>query len=253
MLIQPLPAFNDNYLWLAHDGKNAVVVDPGDAQPVLAALQAQQLTLQAIVLTHHHGDHTGGVAALRQATQCRVLGPAQEKLPEPVERMHAGQRIALLGTDWLVLAVPGHTAGHIAWYAPDLVAGGALFCGDTLFSAGCGRLFEGTPEQMHASLQQLALLPFTELKLDRSFVDRCHADPAHLAIIESSIELARKLGEGTLGQDVLQANGEALGHGRFLMGGNREIITLPWQRSAGPYTRQPAALRRKQTLRRSLG
>ncbi|MEN9321562.1 MAG: hypothetical protein RL039_1375 [Pseudomonadota bacterium] len=159
MLIQPLPAFNDNYLWLAHDGKNAVVVDPGDAQPVLAALQAQQLTLQAIVLTHHHGDHTGGVAALRQATQCRVLGPAQEKLPEPVERVHAGQRIALLGTDWLVLAVPGHTAGHIAWYAPDLVAGGALFCGDTLFSGGCGRLFEGTAAQMHASLQQLAALP----------------------------------------------------------------------------------------------
>ena len=159
MLIQPLPAFNDNYLWLAHDGKNAVVVDPGDAQPVLAALQAQQLTLQAIVLTHHHGDHTGGVAALRQATQCRVLGPAQEKLPEPVERVHAGQRIALLGTDWLVLAVPGHTAGHIAWYAPDLVAGGALFCGDTLFSAGCGRLFEGTAAQMLQSLAKLAALP----------------------------------------------------------------------------------------------
>lgn len=159
MFVVPLPAFTDNYIWLVHNGQDAVVVDPGDAQPVLAALQDLQLTLRAIVLTHHHGDHTGGVAPLRQATGCRVLGPTLEKLPEPVERVHAGHSIHLLGHDWQVLEVPGHTAGHIAWYCPSLVAGGAVFCGDTLFSGGCGRLFEGSAAQMHTSLQQLAALP----------------------------------------------------------------------------------------------
>ncbi len=159
MFVVPLPAFSDNYIWLLHNGEDALVVDPGDAAPVQAALQAQQLTLRAIVLTHHHGDHTGGVAQLRQASGCRVLGPAREPLPEPVERVHAGQPVHLLGLPWQVLEVPGHTAGHIAWYSPALGSDGAVFCGDTLFSGGCGRLFEGTAAQMHASLQQLAALP----------------------------------------------------------------------------------------------
>lgn len=158
-LVVPLPAFSDNYLWLVHNGQQAVVVDPGDAAPVLVALEQLQLQLQAIVLTHHHRDHTGGVTQLRQAHNCPVYGPVGEALPEPVTRVDAHTTLTLLGQPWQVLQVPGHTAGHIAWYCPTLGAQPALFCGDTLFSGGCGRLFEGTAEQMHHSLQQLAALP----------------------------------------------------------------------------------------------
>ncbi|MBF6629629.1 MAG: hydroxyacylglutathione hydrolase [Comamonas sp.] len=159
MNLLPLPAFSDNYIWLLHDGKQALVVDPGDASPVQAALQAHGLQLQAILVTHHHADHVGGVDQLRQATGATVYGPVYEKLPEPVLRVDGTVRMTLLGLDWQVLEVPGHTAGHIAWYCPDAAGAPVLFCGDTLFSGGCGRLFEGTPEQMHTSLQCLAALP----------------------------------------------------------------------------------------------
>lgn len=159
MNLLPLPAFSDNYIWLLHNGKQALVVDPGDAAPVQAALQTHGLQLQAILVTHHHADHVGGVDALRTATGAAVYGPAFETLPEPVTRVDASTTLHLLGLTWQVLEVPGHTAGHIAWYSADAEGGPILFCGDTLFSGGCGRLFEGTPEQMHASLQLLARLP----------------------------------------------------------------------------------------------
>ena len=159
MNLLPLPAFSDNYIWLLHDGQNAVIVDPGDAAPVHAALQTYGLQLQAILLTHHHADHVGGVASLRQATGAAVYGPAYERLPEPVHRVDSASNVALLGLHWQVLEVPGHTSGHIAWYCPDVDGSPVVFCGDTLFSGGCGRLFEGTPEQMFASLQKLAQLP----------------------------------------------------------------------------------------------
>ncbi len=159
MNLLPLPAFSDNYIWLLHNGKQALVVDPGDAAPVQAALQALQLQLQAILVTHHHADHVGGVDALRDATGALVYGPAFEVLPEPVVRVDAATQLQLLGLQWRVLEVPGHTAGHIAWYCEPAGQAPILFCGDTLFSGGCGRLFEGTAEQMHASLQQLAQLP----------------------------------------------------------------------------------------------
>ena len=146
-------------IWLLHNGKQALVVDPGDAAPVLAALQAHGLQLQAILVTHHHADHVGGVDKLRSATGATVYGPAYETLPEPVIRVDASTELQLLGLNWRVLEVPGHTAGHIAWYCEPAGQAPILFCGDTLFSGGCGRLFEGTPEQMHASLQQLAQLP----------------------------------------------------------------------------------------------
>jgi len=185
-LLHPIPALTDNYIWALHDGAQAWVVDPGQAEPVLAWLAAQRLQLAGILLTHHHGDHTGGVAALRAATAAPAWGPTGEPLPEGVQRVHGGERVALLGRSFEVIEVPGHTAGHIAWYcvgfAPASIAGpvgrapatasargqplgpeGLLFCGDTLFSIGCGRLFEGSPEQMLASLDRLAALPDSTL------------------------------------------------------------------------------------------
>lgn len=157
-----LPAFNDNYIWMLHDGAKAVVVDPGDAAPVHAALDAQGLQLAGILVTHHHGDHVGGVDALRARLKGPVYGPASEPIPRPYEPLRGGDRASVLGLTFEVLDVPGHTAGHIAYLLRD--GDGAddtplLFCGDTLFSAGCGRLFEGTPAQMHASLAELAALP----------------------------------------------------------------------------------------------
>ncbi len=158
-----LPAFSDNYLWLLHNGQHALVVDPGDAQPVLAALQAHGVQLQTILVTHHHPDHIGGVDELRQATGAAVYGPARERIPEPLTRLAQGHTVHALGLEFSVIDVPGHTAGHIAYYCADAntdeQGSPLLFCGDTLFSAGCGRLFEGTPAQMLASLDALAALP----------------------------------------------------------------------------------------------
>ncbi|MBX9870957.1 MAG: hydroxyacylglutathione hydrolase [Burkholderiaceae bacterium] len=159
MTLLPLPAFDDNYIWMLHDGHQALVVDPGDAQPVLQALQTRHLQLQAILVTHHHADHVGGVAELRAATGAAVHGPAGEDMPEPLQRYSECDALELLGLRFEVLDVPGHTAGHIAWYCADVDGAPLLFCGDTLFSGGCGRLFEGTPAQMLASLDKLAALP----------------------------------------------------------------------------------------------
>jgi len=159
MNLLALPAFTDNYLWMLHDARQAVVVDPGQAEPVLQALAERGLQLQAILVTHHHADHVGGVNALRLATGARVYGPARERIPEPFTPLSHGQQVSPLGWNFQVLDVPGHTAGHIAYYCADLDGAPLLFCGDTLFSGGCGRLFEGTPAQMQASLDQLAALP----------------------------------------------------------------------------------------------
>lgn len=151
-------AFEDNYIWLIR-GKStdhAAIVDPGDANPVLATLEKQHLRPAAILCTHHHGDHVGGVADLLRHYPVPVYGPARERIPAITHRLKEDDRVSLpeLGLEFSVLDVPGHTAGHIAYYGA-----GMLFCGDTMFSAGCGRLFEGTAEQMHASLAKLAALP----------------------------------------------------------------------------------------------
>jgi hydroxyacylglutathione hydrolase len=158
-----LPAFADNYIWMLHDGAQAVVVDPGDEAPVRAALDAQGLALAGILVTHHHPDHVGGIDALRPSLRGHVYGPAREKIPGPFIPLHDGDMVEVLGMRFSVLDVPGHTAGHVAYLQQGAAdaepTAPVLFCGDTLFSAGCGRLFEGTPAQMNASLERLAALP----------------------------------------------------------------------------------------------
>ncbi|MEW6707731.1 MAG: hydroxyacylglutathione hydrolase [Pseudomonadota bacterium] len=159
MQLVALPAFTDNYIWMMHDGRDALVVDPGDAAPVKAALSAQALALRAILVTHHHADHVGGLAALMPLLQGPVYGPANEPMPVDVIPLRDGDRAHALGLEFEVFDLPGHTAGHIAYLHRPAAEDPVLFCGDTLFSAGCGRLFEGTPAQMHASLSRLAGLP----------------------------------------------------------------------------------------------
>lgn len=159
MNLVALPAFSDNYIWMLHDGARAVVVDPGDAAPVKAALERDGLVLAAILVTHHHPDHVGGVDALRPLLEGPVYGPAREAIPRPFTPLAGGDLVEVLGLDFEVLDVPGHTAGHIAYAQRGAAAAPLLFCGDTLFSAGCGRLFEGTPAQMADSLARLNALP----------------------------------------------------------------------------------------------
>lgn len=158
-----IPAFDDNYIWLLRDPQQpqVAIVDPGDAKPVLAAIEAENLQPVAILITHHHWDHTGGIAELLAAYPMPVYGPARETIPHLTRALNGGEEIHIAGLEasLQVLDVPGHTAGHIAYYCENPGAQGLLFCGDTLFAGGCGRLFEGTPEQMHASLSRIASLP----------------------------------------------------------------------------------------------
>ncbi len=160
--IHPVPAFSDNYLWLLFDeAGDAFVVDPGDAEPVLAFLAAQRLRLAGILITHHHLDHTGGVAALRaRLGSIPVFGPANSPFADIDHRLSPGDSIQVLGHTAAVLGVPGHTLDHIAYFIPSRDnQAPILFCGDTLFGAGCGRVFEGDPAMMHASLARLSSLP----------------------------------------------------------------------------------------------
>jgi hydroxyacylglutathione hydrolase len=185
--IAPVRAFKDNYIWCLRRGRSAVVVDPGDAGPVFDYLEAEGLQLEAILATHHHADHVGGIAGLLAKYNVPVFGPKRENIPGITRKLGQDDQIDVpgVGMRLRVLDIPGHTAGHIAYFGEGL-----SFCGDTLFSCGCGRLFEGTPAQMHASLSKLADLPgetlvfcgheytLSNLRFARA------ADPANPAIAE---------------------------------------------------------------------
>ncbi|HYX62593.1 MAG TPA: hydroxyacylglutathione hydrolase [Burkholderiales bacterium] len=150
-------AFKDNYVWTLRNATHAAaVVDPGEAQPVLDYLARERLTLAAVLATHHHPDHVGGIARLLEEFRVPVYGPRGEPIATLTQAVSEGDtvRIPELGASFAVLDIPGHTRAHIAYYG-----GGALFCGDTLFACGCGRVFEGTPAQMYASLEKLRALP----------------------------------------------------------------------------------------------
>jgi len=157
--VEPIPAFNDNYIWLLSQSSTgeAFVVDPGDAAPVEEALRARELALKGILVTHHHFDHVGGLKALCAAHDPVVYGPHNPAIDGITRRLAAGDRVEVLGHDFEVLAVPGHTLDHIAFFHPGATP--LLFCGDTLFAGGCGRLFEGTAPMMLASLESIAALP----------------------------------------------------------------------------------------------
>ena len=157
MDIYPIPALKDNYIWaIINSQQQAIIIDPGDARPVQTFLQQHQLTLHAILITHHHWDHTNGISALTQGLNIEVYGPKQDPVSGVTKKIaeHDIVSFPAFQLNFSILEIPGHTLGHIAYYAP-----GMLFCGDTLFAAGCGRLFEGTAEQMYTTLQKLAALP----------------------------------------------------------------------------------------------
>jgi hydroxyacylglutathione hydrolase len=154
--VVPVNAFKDNYVWTLRNGTHAAVVDPGEARPVTEYLERERLELAVILATHHHPDHVGGIADLVRGRDIPVYGPRNEPIATLTRAVSEGDTVTIpeLGVTFSVLDIPGHTRAHIAYYGA-----GALFCGDTLFACGCGRLFEGTAEQMYASLEKLRALP----------------------------------------------------------------------------------------------
>lgn len=154
--IEAIKAFTDNYIWAVHDGRHCVIVDPGEASGTIEFLERHDLRLCGLLLTHHHHDHVGGVDEIRNRHTAPAWGPDDRRMPADLRVVGEGDRVTIdeLGLAFQVTETPGHTTSHIAFHGHDL-----LFCGDTLFSVGCGRLFEGTPAQMQASIDKLAALP----------------------------------------------------------------------------------------------
>lgn len=223
--VSAIPIFLDNYVWLLSDGVDAIVVDPGDAAPVITVLARQQLRLAAVLVTHHHPDHIAGIAELLHGRDIPVYGPRAEaaKIKTLTQLLDDGDSIDLLGRKFEIIALPGHTLGHIAYATP-----GTLLCGDTLFSAGCGRLFEGTPAQMWQSLSRLAALPgdtrvyctheytLSNLAFAAAVEPHNTAVGAHLA----EVRLRRASGEPSLPSTVAQE----LLINPFLRTGNADVI-----------------------------
>lgn len=201
--IFPLPAFEDNYIWCLRRAGVVAVVDPGDAAPVLKQLAESGDRLCAILITHHHHDHIDGIAELIARHPVPVFAPAAEAIAGTTQPVSGGDRVALpdLGIEFEVLDVAGHTRGHVAYYRP-----GSLFCGDTLFGCGCGRLFEGTPAQLHAALSRLAVLPrltfaYCAHEYTASGIRFAHAvepDNADVEIRGSEVDRLRAQGQPTV-------------------------------------------------------
>ena len=156
LTITALPAFQDNYIWVLHTNHYAIAIDPGDPAPLQAFIDARQLTLTAVLITHHHPDHTGGNVWLRQRYHCPIYGPDNPRIPAITHIVHAPDTLnfAELGLHLTVIETPGHTLDHISYYGAK-----HLFCGDTVFGCGCGKLFEGTPGIMAQSLERILALP----------------------------------------------------------------------------------------------
>lgn len=208
--VQGLHAFEDNYIWLIKQPEKPyiAIVDPGDADPVIAAIESQSLEPVAILITHHHWDHTGGIADLLARYPVPVYGPARESIPHMTQGLVEGNVVHLpeLEAQFKVLDAPGHTAGHILYYSPNDGDHGLLFCGDTLFAGGCGRLFEGTPAQMHESLCKIRHLPddtqvycaheYTEANLVFARI----AEPDNQILLErqSTVQHQRQQGQDTV-------------------------------------------------------
>ena len=203
MEIVPVPAFNDNYLWLVHDDASGetAVVDPGDAAPVLAEAERRGWTINQVWNTHWHPDHTGGNLAIKQATGARISGPASGRIPGRDVALVEGDQVRLGSHVGRVIEVPGHTLDHIALIFDS---DGVAFVGDTLFAMGCGRLFEGSPEQMHRSLSRLAdLPPETRLYCAHEYTlsnarFAAHAYPGDAAITDRLVEVKRLRDEGKI-------------------------------------------------------
>lgn len=202
-----IPALQDNYVWLVHEKRSGetMVVDPAEAAPVLAEAQKRGWNIGQIWNTHWHGDHTGGNLAIKAATGCRITGPAAEaeRIPGLDSAVGEGDMVSLGSLNATVLEVPAHTAGHIAYHLPSEEL---IFVGDTLFAMGCGRLFEGDAEQMHANLQRLAKLPpATQVFCAHEYTlsngrFALAAEPGNAAICErmEGVEAARATGEATI-------------------------------------------------------
>ena len=155
--IDPIEAFQDNYIWLIHNDQNSIIVDPGDAGPVISALERKNLNLVAILITHHHADHIGGVIALQEKyPHIKIFAPQKDKYDFVNISLKNGDEINIpeLQINYKIIEIPGHTRGHIAYYDKK-----NLFCGDTLFACGCGKIFDGTHEQMYNSLKKISALP----------------------------------------------------------------------------------------------
>ena len=205
--ITALPAFDDNYIWLLRDDANRVcAVDPGDPQPVLDYLERENCTLAALLITHHHPDHTGGIAKLAELHPCPVFGPRNSAIGGITQPVAEGDTVSVLGSTLTVLDVPGHTLDHIAYLnsKPEHDSAPQLFCGDTLFAGGCGRLFEGTPEQMLESLEKLAALtPATEVYCTHEYTEAnmrfaLACEPNNTALLKRAHNVAALRADGLI-------------------------------------------------------